>query len=44
MPPGLLMAWGTNLLFIPTSPTATELTSLEVFIEKTWDGVFEQDS
>lgn len=48
MPPaiaaGLLMAWGTSRLFIPTSPPAAELASLEVFIEKTWDGIFEQDS
>jgi hypothetical protein len=46
MPPaiaaGLLMAWGTNRLLTPPPPTATELASLEVFIENTWDGVFDE--
>lgn len=48
MPPaiaaGLSIAWGTSLLLTPTPPTTTELASLEVFIENTWDGVLDQDS
>lgn len=48
MPPaiaaGLLIAWGTNRLLTPAPTPATELASLEVFIEDTWDGVVEPDT
>jgi hypothetical protein len=48
MPPAiaasLLMAWGTSRLLNPPPQTATELASLEVFIENTWDEVLDQDS
>jgi hypothetical protein len=48
MPPaiaaGLLIAWGTSRLLTPPPQTATELASLEVFIENTWDEVLDQDS
>lgn len=48
MPPaiaaGLLMAWETSRLLTPAPPTVTELASLEVFIENTWDGVLDKDS
>lgn len=48
MPPAiaasLFIAWGTNRLLTPVPPTATELASLEVFIENTWDEVLEPES
>jgi hypothetical protein len=48
MPPaiaaGLLMAWGTSRLLTPPPQTTTDLASLEVFIENTWDGVLDKDS
>lgn len=48
MPPaiaaGLLITWGTHHWLTPAPPTATELASLEVFIENTWDEVVEPDS
>lgn len=47
MPPAiaasLLIAWGTNQLLTPPPPTATELASLEDFIENTWDEAIEPD-
>ncbi len=38
------MAWGTSRLLTPSPQTATELASLEVFMENTWDEVLDQDS
>lgn len=47
MPPaiaaGLLITWGTHHWLTPAPPTATELASLEVFIETIWDEVAEPD-
>jgi hypothetical protein len=47
MPPaiaaGLLISWGTHHWLTPAPPTETEIASLEVFIETTWDEVVEPD-
>jgi len=47
MPPAiaasLLIGWGTNQLLTPVPLTATELASLEYFIENTWDEAIEPD-
>jgi hypothetical protein len=41
---GLLLAWTSYRVLMPTSPSPAEVASLEAFLESNWDGVLNSDA